>query len=84
MPKKKENYRKVTEESVRCKVMLKPTEVSFLYGIALGTLTQWRHLNIGPDYCYVRGKVLYWLKDVEDYFEKHRVRCHTWHQRRRE
>ena len=45
-----------------------PQEVSFIYGLSVGTLANWRTKKIGPRYYKVNGrKVLYFLHDLENW-----------------
>jgi hypothetical protein len=52
-----------------------PDEVEALYGIPSGTLAQWRLRKVGPDYYKVGRSVKYRVEELEEFFNKGRVRC---------
>ncbi|MEG3639312.1 helix-turn-helix transcriptional regulator [Magnetococcus sp. PR-3] len=46
---------------------LNQIELSRRWGISHRTLERWRHLNEGPSYIKIGGRVVYRLEDVEQY-----------------
>lgn len=47
--------------------------ISELYGWAVSTLRNWRHLGKGPPYLKVGRSVRYRLDDVEAFLELHKI-----------
>jgi hypothetical protein len=46
----------------------------YLGGLSIHTLRQWRSKGNGPDYLRVGTRIIYDLKDLDIWMEKHRVR----------
>ena len=57
------------------KKFLTAREVTKLYAIPLGTLSQWRTRKTGPDYFKINGSVRYSVEELDRFFESSRVKC---------
>ncbi len=63
-------------EMLRRKEYLSTEEVAELYGVSKVTLDKWRSRSFGPAYTQFveRGDVFYKPKDVEAFFDQHKVK----------
>lgn len=63
------------------RILIGPQEFENMFGIPKGTQNQWRYRKFGPDYFLLGGHVKYRLKEVYEFIESTRIRCHlreTW------
>jgi hypothetical protein len=49
------------------KKVLTANEAAFMYGLAPGTLANWRHARVGPKFYKLGGKVAYFLEDLDNW-----------------
>jgi hypothetical protein len=56
------------------KRVLNSTEAAYLYGVSPGTLANWRSSKVGPPYYKLRGKVAYFVDDLEKWARQEPVR----------
>ena len=55
---------------------LTPKEVGEIFGLKVGTLSQWRNKGIGPDYFKLGKAVRYKREEIEKFIESTRIRTH--------
>lgn len=59
------------------KEYLTPKEVSERFGLAVGTLANWRSRRVGPPFVKAGGSVLYHVDELHGWLDRHRQRCRT-------
>jgi hypothetical protein len=55
------------------KKVLTANEAAFMYGLAPGTLANWRHARVGPKFYKLGGKVAYFIDDLDSWARKEPV-----------
>lgn len=53
---------------------LTPDQVEEIYNIPKQTLANWRSLKVGPPYSKAGRRILYRIKDLEDFLDRHQER----------